>query len=55
LIHNLAQHRAERLGKWDMDGNALPEKGINSTPGAVNELVGDNQVAGLYLLLKATR
>ena len=46
---------AERLGKWDMDNNALAEKGVYPTLGAVNYLVGDKQVTGLDFFLKATR
>ncbi|GAI92870.1 unnamed protein product [marine sediment metagenome] len=38
-----------------MGGDSFTKEGINPVPGAVNELVRDKQVAGLYLLLKATR
>jgi len=37
-----------------MGDNAVLEKGIDPTAGAVNELVRDNEVAGFYLRLKAT-
>ena len=38
-----------------MGNDTLAEKGVYPTPGAVNKLVRDKQVAGPYLFLKAAR
>jgi len=53
FIYNLAQHRAERLGKGNVYHDVFPEKGVDSITGAVNELVGDKQVAGLKFFFQA--
>ena len=54
-IQNLAENRAKRLGEGYMGDNAPAKKGVYPAPGAVNKLVRDNQVAGLYFLFEATR
>ncbi len=53
IKQGLAQYRTEGLGERNMDNDTLAEEGIDPALGAVNELVGNNQVAGFYFLLEA--
>ncbi len=55
LKQYLAQCWTERLGERNVGHDALAEEGADPSPGAVDKLVGDKQVAGLDFFLETAR
>jgi hypothetical protein len=43
LIKDLAQDRADRIGKADVTDNSITEEGTRTTGGPVDKLIGNDQ------------